>query len=260
MFLIDADDELSIKTLSTYYQYLNQQKYDLIVSSYLLQVIKNNEIISQKKVTTANREINNHDLFLKHIYPLMNEQLMYIIWNKVYKLDIIKQYQIRFPNYSSCEDRLFNIAYFNYVDTCLVTDEILYRYIFDGKNSLTNKFLFNKFDTFVEFRKSLLQLTEYNRAGTEALFLKGVISCIIPVHSKSCPLNYKEKINYTKNIITDAAVIEVSELTLVDNKIRLITKLLFKSKSSLINYYATKVMYLLSITSPKIIEKLKQKF
>lgn len=260
LFLLDADDQLANDTLSSYHTYLEKGYYDLIISSYLLQVMDRDTLLSEKKVGAAYQELNNHELFLDNIYSLMNKQLMYVVWNKVYKLSIINENNIRFRNYSSCEDRLFNIDYFHYVENCLVTDKIMYQYSFDGKKSLTNKFLMNKFDTFVEFRRSLLTLTQKNKQGTEALFLKGVMSCIIPVHSKDCSLSFKEKMNYIKNILNSQDVIEASNDSLADSLIRKITKLLFKSKLTLLNYFSSMMMYYLSILSPKMIEKIKQKF
>ena len=260
LFLLDADDQLANDTLSSYHTYLEKGNYDLIISSYLLQVMDMEKLLSEKKIGAAYQELNKHELFLDNLYSLMNKQLMYVVWNKVYKLSIINGNNIRFRNYSSCEDRLFNIDYFHYVENCLVTDKIMYQYAFDGKKSLTNKFLVNKFDTFVEFRRSLLTLTQKNKQGTEALFLKGVMSCIIPVHSKDCSLNFKEKMNYIKRILNSQDVIEASNDSLTDSLIRKITKLLFKSKLPLLNYFSSMMMYYLSVLSPKMIEKIKQSF
>lgn len=260
LFLLDADDQLAKDTLSSYYNNLEKDDYDLIISSYLLQVMDKDILLSEKKIGAAYQEIKDHELFLDNIYSLMNKQLMYVVWNKIYKLSIIKEENIRFRNYSSCEDRLFNIDYFHHVENCLVTDKIMYQYSFDGKKSLTNKFLVNKFDTFVEFRRSLLALTLKNKQGTEALFLKGVMSCIIPVHSKDCSLSFKEKINYIKNILNSKDIIEACNDSLTDSSIRKLTKLLFKSKLTLLNYFSSMMMYYLSVLSPRMIEKIKQSF
>lgn len=261
LLLIDADDAISSETLGTYAAYLKQnKKLDLIISSYEMNVMDKEEVVDIRLVEAPSHSIDTHEEFLEMIYPLMNKQLMYVIWNKVYRLDIVKQYHIHFPEYKSCEDRLFNIAYFKYVNKCMIVKDVLYHYSFDGKNSLTNQYLPNKFSTFVEFYHQLLKLTTKNEKGSSALFLKGVMSCIIPIHSPLCPLNYREKMKYTKNIVTDPTVIEAADKSLTDTKIRLIMRFLFQTKSAVINYYASKMMYIISNISPKTIEKFKQKF
>ncbi|MGB3161819.1 MAG: glycosyltransferase family 2 protein [Carnobacterium sp.] len=261
LLLIDADDEVSIETLEIYSNYLTQnENLDLIVSSYEMKIMDKKEIIDMRLVQTPTRIIGTHQQFLKEIYPLMNKQLMYVVWNKVYRLDIVKKFSIQFPKYKSCEDRLFNISYFKHVNKCMVVKDILYHYSFDGKNSLTNQYLPNKFETFVEFYQELLDLTLINEKGSSALFLKGVMSCIIPLHSQDCPLKYREKIRIIKGIVTHPEVVKATEKSLTDTKIRFIMKTLFKTKSSFLNYYASKSMHIIRNISPATIEKFKRKF
>ena len=66
--------------------------------------------------------------------------------------------------------------------------------------------------------------------------------------------------NYIKNILNSQDVIEASNDSLTDSFIRKITRLLFKSKLTLLNYFSSMMMYYLSILSPKMIEKIKQSF
>ncbi|WP_414838652.1 glycosyltransferase family 2 protein [Carnobacterium sp. TMP28] len=261
LLLVDADDAVASTTLETYATYLNQHEdVDLMISSYEMQVMDKNEVVDRRVVKAPSQLLETHQEFLAAIYPLMNKQLMYVIWNKVFRLDTIKKFDVEFPSYKSCEDRLFNIAYFEHVTKCLVVDDVLYHYTFDGKNSLTNQYLPNKFETFVEFYQELVNLTTLNEEGSSALFLKGVMSCIIPFHSQGCPLSYREKIAHTKAIVTHPAVLKAGNQTLTDTKIRLIMKALFKTKSAYLNYYASKAMYLISTISPKTIEKFKRQF
>lgn len=260
LLFIDSDDIMRNDTLKLYASYINESQPDLVVSSYNMNVLDGEEVVDTRKVEAPEQMIQTHEEFLNQIYPLMNKQLMYVVWNKLYKLSIVKANGVTFPPYNSCEDRLFNIRYFNHVERCKVVDDVLYDYSFDGRNSLTNKYFDNKFDTFVEFYRELLSLTEKNRRGFSALFLKGVMSCIIPLHSDSCPLNYKEKLAYTKRIVNFPDVQQAANESLVDTKMRKIMKSLFKTKSVAVNYTASKMMYTVSMTSPKTIEKFKRKF
>ncbi|MFL2134695.1 glycosyltransferase family 2 protein [Desemzia sp. FAM 24101] len=260
LLLFDADDEINSDTLGTYAALLADDSVDLIVSSYEMKIIDDNEVVSSRTISAPSETYENHGEFLKAVYPLMNQQLLYVVWNKVFRLDIIKKQAISFPPYKSCEDRLFNLRYYKHVEKCIAMDKVLYQYSFDGKNSLTNKFLFNKYDTFVEFYQELLSLTDKNQEGSSALFLKGVMSCIMPIHSKECPLDFKEKTSYIKNIVQSSVVQSAASISLTDTKIRWIMKWLFKSKSVTINYFASMMIYLISTTSPKVIEKLKSNF
>ncbi|SFH76550.1 glycosyltransferase family 2 protein [Pisciglobus halotolerans] len=260
LLMIDADDAIHPKTLASYAELLKEPDIDLVISSYLMNVMDGMEKVDQKKIVAPNQVFSKKADFLESIYFLMDKQLMYVIWNKVYRLDIIKQFAIKFPPYKSCEDRLFNIAYYKHVNKALSTEQILYHYSFDGKNSLTNKFLINKFDTFVEFYRELLKLTKLHKEGSSALFLKGVMSCIIPIHSKDCPFNYKQKRQYIKTILHHSDVELAVKIGSTDSTMRKVMAWLFKSKNVFLVYTVSKVLYLLSTLSPKVIEKLKGNF
>lgn len=260
LLFVDSDDVMKDSTLEIYADHVKDGKIDLVISSYNMNVLDGEELVDTRLVKAPNQLIETHEVFLDNIYPLMNKQLMYVAWNKLFKLDIIKKHEIKFPPYNSCEDRLFNIRYFKHVEACKVVSDILYDYSFDGKNSLTNKYFDNKFDTFVEFYRELLALTKKHEKGFSALFLKGVMSCIIPLHSESCPLTYREKRDYIRTIMQHPDVIKASKDSLTDTKIRQVMKVLFKTKSISVNYIASKLMYSISITSPKTIEKFKRKF
>ncbi|MFL2077019.1 glycosyltransferase family 2 protein [Marinilactibacillus psychrotolerans] len=260
LYLMDSDDGLPQGALKQYAQILVNDQPDLIISSYLLNVMDNAEIIETKYVKAPNIFFKTNKEFLFNLYPLMNKQLMYVIWNKVYRMDIIKDKKIVFPQYSSCEDRLFNIRYFHYAEKVKVIDKELYQYSFDGKASLTNRFLPNKFETFVEFYKELKELVSTDLDGFSALFLKGVMSCIIPIHSKDCPFSFKEKLAYIKKVVNHPEVVKAVEISKKDTAIRRVIFMLFSMRSSILIYANSKIMYGVSNASPKLIEKLKGNF
>lgn len=260
LFLMDADDEIERHTLERYQAIINSESPDLIVASYNLRVLDNQEIVSEKQVLAEDRVYASNAAFLESLYPLMNKQLMYVIWNKIYRLDIIREHKVAFPSYSSCEDRLFNIAYYRHAQKVVTTSEVLYQYAFEGKSSLTNKYFDNKFETFLEFYNELLALTDKDLGGFSALFLKGTMSCIIPLHGKSCPLDWVGKRSYIEKILQHPRVQYATTHSATDSPIRKIMKLLFQSKSVYLNYVASGMMHLLSNASPKLIEKLKGNF
>lgn len=260
LYMMDSDDELPQNTLRIYETILKETNSDLIVSSYQLNVMDKGKIVERKIVKAEDQSFQSNTKFLENLYPLMNKQLMYVIWNKVYRLDIIKKYKINFPPYSSCEDRIFNIRYYQYINKIKIISDILYSYSFEGRYSLTNKFLLNKFDTFVEFYVELKKLTLHNIEGTSALFLKGVMSCIIPLHSPECPLAFRQKLKYINDILYHRDVIEATAIASENSLTRKLLNTLFSSRSKILIYIASKAMYIVSHTSPKVIEKLKGNF
>lgn len=258
--LIDADDKLEETNLDKRVQLLIKSRADLIIGSYETNVLNNETVVDRKQSLAPDLILDSKSAFLDQIYPLMDKQLMYVIWNKVYRLDIIQQNGILFPPYKSCEDRIFNLQYFEHVNNCLVTSEILYHYSFDGKNSLTNKYLPNKFDTFKEFYLRAVRLVPKDKAGFSALFLKGTMSCFIPLHSETCSLTLSKKASYIKQVLRDEQVQLAASLSVTDGLFKKIMKFLFKIPSMTLHYMVSWCLYKLSMMNPKTIEKLKGSF
>ncbi|MFL2109913.1 glycosyltransferase family 2 protein [Marinilactibacillus psychrotolerans] len=260
LIFVDSDDLVNEKMLENHSKTLLKKNYDLIVSSYRTSVVDNEHIISQTDTVYPTTEIENKSEFLTKLYSLMQKQLMYVVWNKVYKLEIIQNNEIQFPSYSSCEDRLFNIRYFNYIQSCLIKQDILNEYTFDSKNSLTNKYLPNKFETFLDFYDELINLTDQNIQGTNSLFLKGVMSCMMSIHTADSPLNFSEKYMYIKGILLNESVIKASKNALTDSLVKKITLMSFKTKNIILNYIVSYGLYKLNHLSPKLLEKIKKRF
>lgn len=260
MYLMDSDDALPDMTLKHYASNLNKHNPDLIVSSYQLNVMDGVDLVDKRTVQVKDEWLNTHEEFLSKLHDLLEKQLMYVIWNKVYRMDIIKEHTITFPHYSSCEDRLFNLQYYHHVNTCQIVSDVLYHYTFDGRNSLTNKFLPNKFETFEEFYRELLNLTDKHADISSALFLKGTMSCIIPFHSQECPYTFKQKRRKTKDILMHPSIVKAAKLSATNSLMRKIMAGLFRSRSVSLNFAVSYAMFYVSHLSPKFIEKLKGNF
>lgn len=261
LLFVDADDKVKENHLEQYYRLLQKtsKSYDLIVSSFRTFLVDNENVISIQETKYPTTEFLSADDFFKHLDKLMEKQLMYVVWNKLYKLNIVKKNNIFFPAYKSCEDRIFNLRYYKHVQNCLVTEKILYDYTFDGKNSLTNKFVSDKFETFVQFYIVAKELPYMDQNIISALFLKGVLSCMISIHSQS-NFSYLQKTEYIKKIIYNEKVQNASKISSTNSVLRKVIKFVFLSKSIIINYFVSDILYRTSNLSPKLIEKVKKIF
>ena len=72
LFLMDADDEIERHTLERYQAILTSEVPDLIVASYNLRVLDNQEIVWEKKVIAEDQVYASNAAFLENLYPLMS--------------------------------------------------------------------------------------------------------------------------------------------------------------------------------------------
>ncbi|MGX7174651.1 glycosyltransferase family A protein [Enterococcus ratti] len=228
LLFFDVDDTPAKDVLSVYNQLVSvHPELDLIVSSFLFRTIDGGKVVSEKENLVSERHYTDHQSFIKDMYQLMNNQLMYVVWNKCYRSDILKQNHILFKGYSSCEDRIFNLNYYKYCHQVMTNPKIAYTYEFEGGKGITNQYHPHKFDTFKEFYQLANELTDgINKPGMAALHLKGTTSVIFSIYSTSLR-NAKEKKVEARQILMDPTIHEAKKIACTDSTAKKVTKQLY---------------------------------
>lgn len=135
---VDADDRVPVRSM----QYLlepfeKNPDLDLTIGNFIPEPLAplytgapgNDEIVNGKELAER--------------FAICPRTYYYgVLWNKLYRMDIIRNHNIRFKNQLAwCEDLLFNIEYYSFVNRiCFVNkEEGVYRYHTKVDNSLTDK-------------------------------------------------------------------------------------------------------------------------
>lgn len=125
IMFVDSDDEYYKDTLETVEKYMDNEN-ELIIFGYdRIHTNKNKTKLMNTNVTYLK---NGKD---KHIFieKMEGKYLFNQIWNKVYKHEILKKYNIFFDeNINSGEDYRFNLKYIEIIDNAIYIDKILYKY------------------------------------------------------------------------------------------------------------------------------------
>lgn len=125
LLFIDSDDYLKenyvVKMLE------DIENYELTVCSYSFVYEDLNKIQEQKYSNKLGNVIIPKDDFIK----LYHVQLLNLVWNKIYRADIIKKNNIRFDEkITKGEDLLFNLDYIAHINTEIkIINESLYYYV-----------------------------------------------------------------------------------------------------------------------------------
>lgn len=117
------------------------------------ELIKGNDIgimafdvvdVSTDRVTAVHRWSKNQSLdssaFFSNFSKLYNSELLFSLWNKVYRLDIIQENHLSFSDIRRGEDFLFNMQYFNYIRNANIHQEITYHYLKYNDGTATTVF------------------------------------------------------------------------------------------------------------------------
>lgn len=228
LLFFDADDYPEASILHDYAMIIDAQpKLDLIISSFTFRTLDQGKIVDEKNYQAKEYQYDNNKEFLSDMYELMNQQLMYVVWNKCYRREIILTNKIRFKNYRSCEDRLFNLDYYNYCSHVVMNAKSEYIYEFEGGQGITNQYHQNKFATFKEFYQQSNVLTKNEaKSGMAALLLKGTTSVIFSILETDQLTKQQKKLEIS-TILNDASILEAKQIAVTDTTAKKITKILF---------------------------------
>lgn len=125
---VDSDDRVSKEYIKGLLFYI--KKYDLVISGIVDFWPKSNSVVLRKPVGK-----NFSYTLAKDFWQL--EPFLRIVWGKLYRNEIIKEYNIRFAeNISFGEDQLFNFKYYKHIKTCMLNNDVKYIYNRRGNGSL----------------------------------------------------------------------------------------------------------------------------
>lgn len=162
---VDSDDKIDSTYVEKMINKLDAGKNELVICEYA-DVDYTGEIIEQH----VNKELTG-DLKKDYCKVHFSGPFLAGMLGKIYVLDIIKKYHIRFDETMDyCEDSVFNNTYFLYVNKYEFIDECLYYYVHNNMNSLSRRLRVEMLDS---IRKMILHLSDV--CDKKCIEQKGII-------------------------------------------------------------------------------------
>ena len=125
---VDADDYLVGNLFSDVESQLDSQ-LDLLVFSYYNSIEKNlSEIDRSAKILPTEGKKDKSD-FIALFQELWLTDMMYTVWNKIYRKEFLEEHQIVFESYELGEDVRFNLNVYQHVNAVLLVKSCYYVYI-----------------------------------------------------------------------------------------------------------------------------------
>ena len=125
---VDADDYLVGNLFSDVESQLDSQ-LDLLVFSYYNSIEKNlSEIDRSAKILPTEGKKDKSD-FIALFQELFLTDMMYTVWNKIYRREFLEEHQIVFESYELGEDVRFNLSVYQHVNTVFLVKSGYYVYV-----------------------------------------------------------------------------------------------------------------------------------
>lgn len=122
---LDSDDCQKPHMLEQLYNAQKKEDYDLVISGYQL-------LLEQERLGSVfgfdDKEIFGKESVIDYFIQYYPDGLLGYSWNKLYRRRIIEENNITFPKLRRLEDGMFNVAYFQHVNSICVIKEPLINY------------------------------------------------------------------------------------------------------------------------------------
>lgn len=216
---VDADDSIENNYVEKLYEKLVQEKVDIVICSVKEAYYKNG-----KKVKEINKVLNEQKgKILNDLEQLYYNKNFYMggIYLKIYKSDIIKNNNLKFrEDLNFGEDYVFNLEYFELIDTYCTIPDLLYTYKIYPKNGNAEERLNNKR---IENERKILQITKdylLKNKFTNKILLREIIRIIqvfLDIILLDNNTNFLRKYNFFALIIKEMKLKELCPLTNLKN-------------------------------------------
>ncbi|MED3735328.1 glycosyltransferase family 2 protein [Virgibacillus pantothenticus] len=202
---VDADDYIDSDMTKKLVEAVNSSPInDLVICGY-------ESIATHKKklYTPSIKGMYTKTSFLHYFGDLYKQIIIPSPCNKLYRLDIINQHNIKFKkNISFGEDLLFNLHYLQYCKRIYILHDSLYKYVNANVHSLSRayrknyfkeqQFLLNKVQSFLE---EMGGLTYKNKRDLGEIYASSVINAYTNLFHKENRMPRIEKVNEMKTIL-----------------------------------------------------------
>ena len=176
----------------------------------------------------------------KKYINLRKQGLITAPWTKAYRREVVIDYGIVFPDLRRCQDVVFNLNFYEYVNSLCVIEDVLYNYQTPDGDVYLNKFPVNMFDINKEvFTMLCSSLKRWGVFDDETK--KYLNACFLKDTSILLRLNYKNNWNLdkaaqyelSKKMLNDTITVNACK-TIPSGMMNKIIRLVLKSRSKLL--------------------------
>lgn len=157
----DSDDYVEKGWCQKLYNLIISESVDLVICGYNVENQRGKKIYIETRVLSEKENVSSlivNDFFVLYLKNLLNSPC-----NKIFRLDIIKKYCIKYDETLSLgEDMIFNLEYINLMsnEKIIVLNKGLYNYVWEEKQSLDYKYYDNLYDIYKHIYHILYETLE----------------------------------------------------------------------------------------------------
>ncbi len=148
IFFLDADDLLSKTALFDLYKLTQEQEVDVVYGKIAITSGQNTTVTGYLQHSPPNNKV----LFNKNkslIPTVLNEPLICVAWNRLYKKRFLIENAIRFQKNILHEDELWHFEVLFHANSIILSDKVTHFYNFSNPDSITNNFKLKNIESYL---------------------------------------------------------------------------------------------------------------
>lgn len=264
MYFIDSDDWIENDYLEKMYDLAEKNSADAVITGFYMEYYQDGKDFTYE--TNCDDNVYSKKEFRINAYKYLNNSLLSLPWNKLYKSERIIKENIRFPK-TKWDDHHFNMDFFMNNETVVTSSMKKYHWYRSRKGSETmiNYSDPNMFNKRKEHFDHILKLYNYwNIKDEESIdsincyYAGRLFQCVQELVDNK-KLKYSEKRKKIKEILNDKETINSLKLSKsLSFKFRILT-IPMKMKSILLSILFGRIVSLVRKVLPSLFIKLKEK-
>lgn len=213
VYFLDSDDWAEPTMLLDMYELAEEHQAQLVVCGYYIDTYYGEKHLSEK-IFVDDKVYTDAQAFREESYRYFDRNLLYTPWNKLYRLEELNRYKLRFPN-TLWDDFPFNLSYLEHVSRVVVSTNAYYHFIRARADSETSAYRADMYEKREEEHGWMLDLYKNWKITSEPTmemvsrrYIERMVGCIANVTSSKCTLNGKERRREIKKMLHNDRVKE----------------------------------------------------
>lgn len=198
VYFLDSDDWAGPRMLADMYEMAEKNQADLVVCGFYIDTYYGKEYLSEK-ICVDDRVFTDAESFREDSYRYFDRNMLYTPWNKLYRLDVIRENHLYFPD-TLWDDFPFNLSYLDHVERVVISTNAYYHFIRARAESETSAYrpdMYEKREEEQDWMEELYRGWGITNEGTKEMvarrYIERMVGCIANVTSSSCTLSGKEQ-------------------------------------------------------------------
>lgn len=205
----DVDDWFEASMYEELYQLAKAENFDVVFSgvNYYKQTKGDVEYFRSENIE-SHSYITKEEC-RKHIMDFFPTTTIFDVpWNKLYKRKVIIENNIRFSDLRRCQDAMFNVDFFNCIDSACSIEKAYYNYMLNTTSDIQRKFSKNYIDICISYYTHLIEVLKLWGVYSDNVRQHYDTSFVISIFATACMydnprwnLNRKERKQYIDDIL-----------------------------------------------------------